>query len=400
MARRVIGLTYMSGYNALHGLALWYAKLLHDKGFETEVLNLATPGTMEALEESLRSNEVLFCFAPQGIGSRLGNDKQTIWEKFRVPFVGVHIDNPCYNIYNHFSNTRYVADLYVYESFADIHRRYLQTDQIVETMPYQLSDIGASQIPFRDRPIKLLYLKTGESVDECVQKLNGLPAPLRDGIWQQLERAAQNPNFQVCDLVQELFDRFGVDRNENTANFDLFWGCAHWMDMYLRRKRAADFVNWVKMQDGAVIVGNGWDFIDRTGARAVFRPSVPAEDVRKLYWQSRFIGNTNPYGRDVVHERVFFGLLNQSLVVSDTDAWLENYRNAPLDEYGENIALKLFDWARPLDDQLQDFLKMPVPDGEATVFIGRWHACAHFTGYDIASKILNCAARVDPERMT
>src|SRR6202000_1538721 len=128
-------------------------------------------------------------------------------------------------------------------------------DQVVETLPFQTGDVGASPIPFRERPIKLLYLKSGESVEECEQNLNSIGQPLRDGIWQQLERAQKSPNLLVCDLVQELFGRFGLDRK---AQFDLFWGCAPWRDMYLRRKRAADFVNWLKMQEGAVIIGSGW----------------------------------------------------------------------------------------------------------------------------------------------
>jgi hypothetical protein len=395
MAQRIIGLTYVSGYNALQNSAAWYAKLLAEKGYETEILNLSAPDGVATLEAKLRAGDVAFCFAPQGVGSRLGHNERTIWEHYRVPFIGIHIDNPCYNIFNHFSNTRYVANFYFYESFADIYNRYISAGQVVESGILQLGNIGASNIPYRERSIRMLYLKTGESVEECARMLNTLPPALRDGIWQQLKRAEVNPNFQICDLVQEVFDSLHAPRAEN---FDMFWGCAHWMDMYLRRKHAADFVEWLKMQDGAVIIGDGWDFIDKSSARAIFRPSVRLDNIWHTYRNAKIVCNTNPYGRDVIHERLVFGLLNQSLVISDTNAWLTTYFDGDYFQKCENRAVRLFSWAHPLDDQLQDFMNMDEEIAEARADYGMWHGRYYFTKADIAQRLIECAKKIDPSR--
>src|SRR5262249_5237891 len=130
----------------------------------------------------------------------------------------------------------------------------------------------------------------------------------------------------------------------------LFWGIAQTMDIFLRRKRAIDFVDWLKRQQGAVIVGDGWDFIDRDGAKAEFRPSIPADEAFALYGQAKFVCNTNPYGRDIVHERILHGLLMWSNVITDGNAWLDH-------DMGDFTALRRFSWKHSLDDQLQPVLR-------------------------------------------
>lgn len=382
-------MTYISAHRALGSITQIYRDLFRAKGYQADVVNLAEPGAIEKLNGLLNPDEIAFCFAAQGVGSRLGHDGRTIWEQRRIPFIGLHGDSPYYNIFNHFNTTKYVANLYLYESLLDIFRRYIQTDQVAGLIPFQVYYEGPSPIPFRERPIKMLYLKAGESVEECVQKLGSLPSSLRDAVWQQLERAHRNPNLQVCDLVQEIFDRLGIVRAEQ---FDLFWGCAHWMDMYLRRRRAADFVDWLKMQEGAVIVGDGWDFIDRTNARAVFKPSLDIDLSLHLYHQSQYICNTSPYGRDILHERVGMGLLNESIVIGDTNAWWDRH-------FGNVPALKRFSWGASLDDQIRPALDLPLEEAEAHALTGRAPAKEHFSGKDLVAKVLACVAEIDQSRL-
>ncbi len=384
MSSRILGLVYINEHQALYGAATMYADVFRIKGRTVDILNLAQPDALAKLSELLQPDQIDFCFAPQGVGSRLGSGDVTIWEKRRIPFIGIHGDNPCYNIFNHFNNTSFVANLYLYESFADLHRRYIGGDQVTGSMPFRTGDILLARPPYRERPIRLLYLKKGESVAECEAKLNSLPPRLRDSIWQQMERVKASPNLLICDLVQEIFDAL----NENRAqHFDLFWGCVHWMDMYIRRKRAADFVNWMKMQHGAVIVGDGWDFIDKTNAKAEFRPSVDISVAGNLYQQAQIICNTTPYGRDVLHERTVFGMMNESLTISDTNAWWDQH-------FGDVPGLKLYSWNEPLDDQLRPMLSMPVDEAEAKAAAARPVALQHFYYGDMADNILAFANTV------
>lgn len=385
MRRQILGITYLSAHRALGGITNIYCDLFRQRGYQVDTFNLAQPDAYQKLDLLLHRDKISFCFAPQGVGSRLGNDKHTIWEQRQIPFIGVHGDSPYYNIFNHFSTTRYVANLYLYESLLDVFNRYIQTDQVADLTPFQVYYNGPSPIRFRERPIKILYLKAGESIEECVQILNTLAAPLRDAVWQQLERTHRDPNLQVCDLVQEIFTQFNVDRTEQ---FDLFWGCCHWMDMYLRRRRAADFVDWLKMQEGALIVGDGWDFIDRSNARAVFRPSLDIESCLQLYYESQFICNTSPYGRDILHERAGIGLMNGSLVIGDTNAWWDKHFSAV-------PAYKRFSWGDSLDDQLKPALDLSLDEAENQAATGCAPAEALFSGKDLVAKVLACVAKID-----
>src|SRR5262249_34434500 len=144
---------------------------------------------------------------------------------------------------------------------------------------------------FRSRPIRLLYLKTGGSLDNHESYINSLPPPIRDGIRDGLTAAVQSPNLQLCDVVDGIFSTAGFDRREKERQF---WGVIQTMDDYIRRKRAIDLVNWLKFQDGVVIIGNGWEFIDKTDAKAEFRPAASLDNVGMLWKDTKFLCNTNP----------------------------------------------------------------------------------------------------------
>lgn len=342
MAPRVLGITYINAHKALYQGSLSFARLLGLAGYEVEVFDAAPPGALEVLYRRLQTEEFAFCFGLQGVGSRLDINGQNLWTAIRTPFLGLHFDPPCCNIFNHFSNSPFVANLYHFGSFLEIQKRHIRSPQVAGLLPYEIYHAPKYPIePWAGRPIKLLFMKSGETVDEAVNTLNGLPPRLRDGVWQQIERAEKEPNLLLPDLVDELFRQLNIDRD---SSFDLFWGIQHWMDNYLRRKRAIDFVNWLKFQEGAVIVGSGWDFIDRTGAKAVFRSSIDMGTARTIYSKARFVCNTNPYGADIIHERVIQGLLQGCHVLNDTNAWWQTH-------FGGLSCMTLFEWTKPLEDQ-------------------------------------------------
>ncbi|MDD5585793.1 MAG: hypothetical protein PHY92_02415 [Alphaproteobacteria bacterium] len=343
MSRRVLGITYINAHKALYLGSLGVARRLRRVGYEAEVFDAAPPGALEELKRRLQTEEFAFCFGLQGVGSRLEMQGQNLWTARRTPFLCLHFDNPCCNIFNHFCSSPHVANLYHFESFLEMQKRYIRSPQISGLLPNEIVHKPEQPlIPWRSRPIKLLFMKSGETVDEAVHTLNSLPSRLRDGVWQQIERAGKEPNLLLPDLVNDLFRQLNIDRD---SSFDLFWGIQHWMDNFLRRKRAIDFVNWLKFQEGAMIVGNGWDFIDRTGAKAVFRSSINMGQARMIYSNARFVCNTNPYGSDIVHERVISGLIVGCHVLNDANAWWQAH-------FGDLSCMTLFDWDKPLEDQL------------------------------------------------
>jgi hypothetical protein len=382
MTGSVLGITYVNAHGALSCATIVYADMLRQMGYAVDVVNAAAPGAMENLYRRLENEKFEFCFGIQGVGSNLMAQGKNVWSILCVPFVGIHYDNPCGNIFNHANVSPYVANLYCFESMREIHERYIGTPQVVGSAPFQVLGPFPQATPsFKDRPIKLLYMKSGERLDECIDTINGLA--LRDDIWEIIKQTEDNPNLSVCDLLQFVFDHNKLDRN---TNFELYWGIAHWMDLYLRRKRAIGFVEWLKYQDGAVIIGDGWDHIDKTGTRAEFRASLDGTASYELYQQTQFVCNTNPYGRDIVHERSVFGLVNDCCVITDRNAWWTAH-------FGDVPALALFDWNRSLKEQLNTALDN-LDHAACASRTGRHAALRQFTGTSLAGKIVETAKKV------
>lgn len=345
---KIVGIVHTHANRILYYSTALYCGHFRARGYDTELIDLDDIGALQRLADILNSGNTAFGFGLQGVGSKLeADDGENLWLAARVPFLCLHYDNPCYNPVNHVSDSPYVANFYFFPSFLDIKHRYLSSPQIAALLPFELLEIPPKPaLSFVHRTIKLLFMKTGASLDEPVRQLNSLIPPLRDGAFDQLARAECDPNLQLCDLVQEIFDTQQINRDDHPK---LFWGIAQIMDIFLRRKRAIDFIEWFKFQPGAVVVGDGWDFISRDGAQAEFHPAMSADQAFPLYGQTKFICNTNPYGRDVLHERILHGLLMCCNVITDTNAWLDH-------DVADFTALHRFDWNHPLDDQLQPVL--------------------------------------------
>ena len=99
-------------------------------------------------------------------------------------------------------------------------------------------------------------------------------------------------------------------------------------------------------------MGNGWDFIDKTKTKAEFRSAKNIGEVNPLWRSAKFLCNTNPYGSDIVHERIVMGLLFNCMTLSDSNSWLD-------ENLGSVEGLTRYDWSGPLDEQLQPVLANP-----------------------------------------
>lgn len=348
---KVIGIVHVHANQALSSASEMFCRRFRARGYDAEVLDISTIEGQQRLNDYVVQGNIAFAFGIQGIGSQLKTqDGYNLWGAAQIPFLCLHYDNPCYNPAHHCADTPFVANFYFFPSFLAIKQNYLPSAQISALLPYEIDEFPAEpRLDFTARPIRLLFLKTGETLEEPERQISALPTVMQQTVKQKLQCAEAEPNRHICDIVQEIFIHHALKRDEHHK---LFWGLAQVMDTYIRRKRAIDFVQWLKFQDGAVIMGNGWDFVDRKGTCAVFRPGIPAQDTIGLYEQSQFICNSNPYGSDIVHERVLYGLLMGGCVISDRNAWLQK-------ELGTLPALTLFDWDKPLEIQLRPALDNP-----------------------------------------
>lgn len=376
---RLIGLCYQSEHSALLYATLEYCHQLQQQGHQADLIDLSQPDASARLLDMLKHNPPDACFGLQGVGSRLTADGKSLWTLSRVPFIGIHYDNPCYNVFNHYNDSSYVGNLYAFASFLNIQRTYLKPrapQQQSASFKFSVLPLPEAPLPFTERPIQLLFMKAGASLDACVAAINGLPPKLRDGVWDMLPLAERDVNLAVPDLLQRILDHYGESREQH---FDLFWGVAHWADLYLRRKRAIAMVEWLKHQAGAVIVGNGWDFIDKVGAKAEFRPSLSATEAVLLYGQSRFVCNTTAQGSDLVHERPVFALYYGCVPITDRNHWWQ-------ENFGDDPHLTLCEPYVDLDAQLLPVIQNPAMASIATE--NRAFAFQHFSSEDKTVQLL------------
>lgn len=382
--RRILGITYTHENNVLSCGTQDYCKIFGECGYATDIINAARTEDIEKLDKYLRSGEVAFCFGLQGVGSNLQSDGLVLWERMKVPFIGLHYDNPCYNIYNHRNDSLYVANIYFSEYFFDVRQRYLPNAQLNMVLPYRMTGyIHDPDIAYKDRPVKLCFFKSGGDLSEYEEYIRKLPPTLQEGVRDLLLQAQKDPDLHLYDLVNALFVANGYDRETYSSQF---WAVMQCVDYYLRRKRAILFVEWIKKQEGAVIVGDGWDFIDKSDARAIFKDSVPVQEAYRMTDQAKINCNVTPYGRDLVHERVTTGLARFCCVISDRNAWFDkNCSGIP--------ALRLFSWAEPLDDQLEPWLRADT-DLEKLSLSARDAALKRFWSHDNIHKIISFAQEV------
>jgi hypothetical protein len=389
--RHVLGICFPQREDHLIDSTQEFCGRFSKNGFVAELANLGTPEGVALFERRLFNNELAFCFGFQGVGSGLKFGDQNLWTCFRVPFLGLNFESACYNPSNQANESPFVASLYGFESLLDVRRRFFDVPQLTGLIPFDTYEpIPKSQlIEFASRPIRFLYLKSGGSLENCVDNINSLTPPIRNAVWQQLERTVKNPNLELCDLAEEIFQAIGYNRRDHEGPF---WAVVQYMDRYIRTWRSHKFVNWLKFQEGALIIGDGWDMIDREGVRAKFCPSVSIANVNamSLFRQTQFICNTNPYKRDITHERVINGLLYHCCVLTDSNMWWDRH-------FADIHALMRFDWDRPLDDQLHPAINDIHKAAEAAE-AGATRATQYFTGNTCCQRIVDYAEDMkDPD---
>jgi hypothetical protein len=363
MSKRIFGFFFTHENRVLAHATDWWCLHFRQHGYAADALDLGDPAHIALLEKALEKGDVLFCFGLQGVGSRLTlNNGASLWTHHRVPFVGMHYDSPCCNIYNHMCDSPYVGNGYFFECFLDMQRRFVKNDQINEKLPIEI-DYTHPVIafpPFAARSRRISLIKSGHSPTLFAEKIDSIKQPLRDAVWSAIESAKRNENLCLGDLLTDAFLACGHDP---ASHWNEFWGIADWMDKYIRCARAAALVDWLKFQPGAQIIGDGWDFIDKEGAKASFTPSIPAEQTYPIYIDTQFTFNASPYGKDIIHERVFIGLSTYGCVVSDTNAWWDEH-------FSDVPSLYRFHWGANFPARLDEAINDPHAAENAQSGIG------------------------------
>jgi hypothetical protein len=312
-------------------------------GIEGHCINLREPNWSEALASLLADRTPHFCYGFAGIGASLRNGDESFWTTHKTPFLSLMYDHPFCNLANHTVASAYVANCYFIGDFLEAQlnfvkhpgENYLLRDAFGHSAPMRTSpDPAVRRSDWRKRSIPYLFIKTGYDLSRHNGAIISLTRREKGIFHDCLDVLQHSADHNLTLLAAEHCRQKQIDLDTGHGSFSKI---VLLLERYVRDWRGVQIVEWLKHKP-ALIVGDGWDFIDKTGASATFRASIPATECDQLYRDSRFVLNANPCFRDGYHERIICGLQSGAIAVSD--------RN----RFSDHVFAKLenfvsFDWA-------------------------------------------------------
>jgi hypothetical protein len=345
-----IGFVGENAYGILEAGTCHVNHILGDYGIEAHCIHLMKSDWAQQLRDLMVDRAVQFCYGFAGVGAVLRNESRSFWTDYKIPFLSLMYDHPFANLQNHIVDSPYVSNCYFVADYAEVQLNYIRH---VHQCFVMRDAIRASRQPSPDpqndwhnREISYLFIKTGHDVARLTPYIERLSSAKRKVFDTCLDLLQQSADYHLTHVAADHCRAQGIDPHEQHKDFA---EVVLLLDRYLRDWRSRRVVEWLKYKP-AVIIGDGWDMIDKTGARAQFLSSRPAGECASFYAKSRFVLNSNPYFRDGCHERVLMALQSGAVAVSDRNRFSDHIFK-PLDGFvGFDWADR--NWQEHLDDRI------------------------------------------------
>lgn len=296
-------------------------KPLAARGLSGHVININAPNWPELLAPIV-DDGILMAWGLAGIGSELGNKGMNLWESLRVPFVSCMADCPCYFPTRHQPQSPFVALGYFIEEWLDIQTRFIKSPRLSGMLP-----IGLIPNPHRDgvawlrRTHRMIFVKTGDSPAARRAGWAKLPTQARAVLEECADEACRNGVMGLTDLFVSSIRNRGLQIKEGTQKF---FSLMMELDQYVRAVRATRMAEAL-CHVPAIIIGRGWDHIDKANAKAQFYPAIDAAELPKLFADSQFVVNTTPNYGSAPHERMLYGFTARACVLSDQNNYTRSH---------------------------------------------------------------------------
>ncbi|MBI1272761.1 MAG: hypothetical protein GC131_01570 [Alphaproteobacteria bacterium] len=330
-APTVLAFVGQNANQALLSASCGVREMLQPYNFKTEIVDLRAANGLEKTMNILRTRQVIFAFAFAGVGSTLQGKKGNLWEELKIPFLSLMFDHPFYNLGNHAIDTSYVINCYYYRDFYDVQKQYIKSKQPTALLPMAAPQTHPfyADMPWNERDIGALYLKSGVAIGKVVKKFSEASSEVRAIIQDLIPIVCARTDAYLTDLVQARMKDQGA-LLDDPKNWKAFVFIVRMLDEYVRAWRSTHMVQAIKGVEGVVIIGNGWDHIDKTGCRAIFLPGEAAGKAYQRYRRSKCVINTNPYFRYGAHERIYEAMKTMGCSITDSnDFYAEHFSGLP-----------------------------------------------------------------------
>ena len=279
----VIGFVGENANGCLEASTRHLNTLLSSFGIEAHCINLFDPDWSTTLGKLVSDRTPHFCYGYAGVGAALLNGENSFWTDYKTPFLSFMYDHPFSNLRHHTVDSPYVVNGYFIADFLEVQQDYVQhkhpsillRDRIAHTTSTAEPVTKAEhQARWRARPIPYLFIKTGNDPARLEPEIKTLNAVEREIFYTCLSLLKNSANYHLTHLVAE---HCRAQQIEPRADNRRFTKIVLLLERYVRDWRSRQVVEWLKNKP-AVIVGDGWDSVDKTNAVAKFLPSAPATE--------------------------------------------------------------------------------------------------------------------------
>ncbi len=289
------------------------------------VVDLRQADCTNRLQSIGAQHDILLGYGYAGIGAHLKTGDASLWDKFQIPFLSLMYDHPFYNPALHSASARSACNCYAVRDFYDVQRDYIKSPQ--PAVQLKISSNGyviPHERSWNERDIDALFIKTGYDLRILEDSFKVMPPAFHTIVWDCIRTAQKDGDIVLTDFVRDGFAASGIDFRRDQQTWDDFVYIVRVINQYLRYWRSEQLVEKLKHLP-ITIVGDGWDHIDKTNAKAKFLPAIQAPEVDPLVRRTKFILNTHPYARYAWHERVFQGLESGAAVISDRTRFTDEH---------------------------------------------------------------------------
>ncbi len=321
-------------------------KELRARGHETFILDLRNPPSGDP-----HSYGNFAGFAASGIDAAICYDAMCIrdqalidiWNGQKTLVLDILMDPPL-RFHTSLENTpeRYHLFCCDREHVGYVKRYFKNEVPKVDFMPHVgvLPEKGSKRIPFKERKYDLLfcgtYYRPGGQMGE-ITKL----CPENGALWklyqETFENLKKNSHLSVVQGVLLTMDHMGMGLSEKGLKSAL--NISNYVDWAIRMYQRGRVVTTLAESGlDLYLLGRGWESLPAAGLPNVHRidDRIPYGDTLAYMADAKINLNVMPGFKQGTHDRIFNTLLQRSVALTDSSAWID-------DNYTDGVDIALYD---------------------------------------------------------
>ncbi len=340
-------------YNSSSFFANQMADAFEKEGFEVSVCEFTKEDDLDAILTPLYGKKYRLLLDFNSAMSRMVEDDGThVLDLIDGPFYDYILDHPLfhYNCLN--ENLNNLNAIFVDEAQEAYVKHYYPNVKNTLTMPLGATEAVAAGTKKKQREV--LFMGTFDSPDIIYEMVMMSPEPLQSYMKKLIDMRLGNPVLPMEDAFKQLLSEMGTELSDK--DFALYMNAMYPVDVFIRdyfRKAAIDELTKNKIP--VRLIGDGWQKYKSMNEDCVTResPVVFGLSFEKIA-QANILLNVSPFFNHGAHDRIFAGMANHCVVLTDENPYLEKHFTD-----GEELCMYSLSTLSTLSDYAAELLEQP-----------------------------------------